>query len=196
MENLYHKDNRALQEQFHSRELADRMIEHIVHDQISEGDRDFIEVRDMFFISTIGESGFPTVSYKGGEVGFVKVLDQKTIAFPGYDGNGMFLTAGNILSDSHVGLLFIDFENQQRMRMHGIASVILDDPLIKEYPEAQYIVRITVENIFPNCSRYIHHYQKLESSKFVPKQGVQTPEAEWKSCDEFKDVIQNQKGSV
>jgi len=189
MENFYHKNNRALQDQFGSRDLADRMIEHIVKDQISESVREFIEKRDMFFISTVGESGFPTVSYKGGSVGFVKVLDQKTIAFPGYDGNGMFLTAGNMLSNNQVGLLFIDFENQKRMRMHGMASVMLNDPLINEYPEAQYIVRIVVENIFPNCSRYIHRYQKLEPSKFVPKLGSKTPEPEWKSYDEFKDAV-------
>lgn len=189
MNNLYHKENRTLQDQFGSRSLANRMVEHIVHDEISEGDRDFIEKRDMFFISTVGEFGNPTVSYKGGAPGFVKVLDSKTIAFPGYDGNGMFLTAGNILLNNKVGLLFIDFETQQRMRMHGTATVNISDPLIHEYHEAQYIVRISIENIFPNCSRYIHKYKKLESSKYVPKQHAPTPEAEWKSLDEFKDVI-------
>src|SRR5512133_4294583 len=139
---LYHAASRKLQDRFDTRRLADRIEERIVHDRIDDGDRAFIEARDMFFIATTDAEGRPQCSYKGGEPGFVRVLDERTIAFPLYDGNGMYLTAGNALANPHVGLLFIDFSERRRLRLNGIASVDDDDPLRPEYPQAQMIVRV------------------------------------------------------
>ena len=119
----YHEGSRRLQDRFDTRRLADRIDERIVHDTIDEDDRAFIEARDMFFIATADAEGRPQCSYKGGEPGFVRVLDERTLAFPVYDGNGMFLTAGNALVNPHVGLLFIDFEGRKRLRLNGVASV-------------------------------------------------------------------------
>lgn len=189
MNDLYHEGNRNLQDKFDSRRLADRVNELIVHDDIMDEDRDFIEARDMFFISTVDELGRPTVSYKGGDKGFVRVIDQKTIAFPGYDGNGMFLTAGNIQANNDVGILFIDFETPHRMRLHGTATVDIDDPLLKETLDAQYIIRISVRNLFINCPRYIHQYKKIENSEYIPKQGCEAPVPEWKTLDVIKDFL-------
>lgn len=189
MNEIYHKGNRDIQDQFDSRRLADRVNELIVHDTITNEDRNFIVARDMFFISTVDDLGRPTVSYKGGDRGFVRIIDDKTIAFPGYDGNGMFLTAGNIGANSPVGLLFIDFEHPHRMRLHGNASINIHDPLLSEYIDAKYIIRITVRNIFINCPRYIHHYKKIEHSEYVPKQGCPAPIPEWKTLDVIKDYL-------
>ncbi|MFN2627540.1 MAG: pyridoxamine 5'-phosphate oxidase family protein [Gaiellaceae bacterium] len=61
----------------------------------------------------------PQCSYKGGDPGFVRVLDDAAIAFPCYDGNGMYLSIGNVLVTAHVGLLFVDFEGGKRLRLHG-----------------------------------------------------------------------------
>jgi uncharacterized protein len=186
---IYHDGNRYFQDEFDSRRLADRLVDVIVHDELEERDRKFIESRDLFFISTVDDSGRPTVSYKGGTVGFVHVVDKKTIAFPGYDGNGMFLTAGNIAKNKDVGLLFVDFENPLRIRLHGTATVHTDDPLLSEFKEAQYIVRISVRNLFVNCPRYVHKFKRVNSSEFVPREGCTTPEPEWKSTAEFEDVL-------
>jgi predicted pyridoxine 5'-phosphate oxidase superfamily flavin-nucleotide-binding protein len=186
---LYHIGNREFQDQFGSRKLADRVNDLIVHDHITDEERTFIESLDMFFISTVDDQGRPTVSYKGGEPGFIRVIDEKTIAFPGYDGNGMFLTAGNILANHEVGLLLIDFENPQRLRLHGTANVDIDDPLLREYLDAIYIFRITIRNIFLNCPRYIHRSQKIEQSEYIPKQGCKTPIPEWKKLDAVQDVL-------
>ena len=191
MDSIYHKGNRELQEAFDSRRLADRLNDMTVHDEITDRDQAFIEARDMMFISTVDANGCPTVSYKGGNVGFVKVLDKKTLAFPGYDGNGMFLTAGNISQDAAIGLLFIDLENPMRLRAHGRASVHLEDDLMGHYPEAKFIVRVRLDNLFINCPRYIHKYKKIKTSEFVPQSGRETPEPEWKGRDEFKDVMPN-----
>ena len=177
---LYHEGSRKLQDRFDTRRLADRIEERIVHDRIDDDDRAFIEARDMLFIATVDEDGQPQCSYKGGDPGFVRVLDDWTIAFPVYDGNGMYLTAGNLLVTKNVGLLFIDFEGRKRMRLNGVASVTDDDPLLADYPEAQLVVRVAATEVFPNCPRYIHEYKLVERSRFVPKSDCQTPVPRWK----------------
>ena len=186
---LYHDGSRELQDRFDTRRLADRIEERIVHDQIDDGDRAFIEARDMFFIATTDEDGQPQSSYKGGEPGFVRVLDERTIAFPLYDGNGMYLTAGNLMTTKKVGLLFIDFEGRKRMRLNGIASVADADPLLAEFPEAQLIVRVSATEVFPNCPRYIHEYKLVKRSRFVPKRECETPVPQWKQSDWAHDVL-------
>lgn len=193
MTDFYHQKNRDLQDQFGTRSLADRINELVTTDQIDEEAKEFITTRNMFFISTVDEKGRPTVSYKGGAKGFVKVLDSGHIAFPLYDGNGMFLSAGNINSSNHVGLLFIDFENPHRLRLHGSATVSDDDALMAEYHEAQMIVRIKVRNLFINCPRYIHPVAEHTESIYVPHKGVETPDAEWKSWEIFDDVLPERK---
>jgi hypothetical protein len=185
---LYHEGNRELQDRFDTRRLADR-IEGRVRDHIDTDDRAFIEARDMFFIATADEDGRPQCSYKGGDPGFVRVLDEHTIAFPSYDGNGMYLTAGNMLVHPQVGLLFIDFEGRKRMRLNGVASVVEDDPLLAEFPEAQFVVRVEATEVFPNCPRYIHQYELVARSRFVPKEQCETPVPQWKRKDWAHDVL-------
>ena len=180
MSDTYHEGNRTLQDRFDTRRLADRLDEAIVGDWIDANDRAFIEHCDMFFLATADDQGRPNCSYKGGEPGFVRVVDEHTIAFPNYDGNGMYLSMGNLLANPQVGLLFIAFEMGHRMRLNGVASVDEDDPLMAEYPEAQFIVRVRARQVFPNCPRYIHRYQLVERSRFVPKAGCETPVPGWK----------------
>jgi uncharacterized protein len=186
---LYHEASRRLQDRFDTRRLADRIEERIVRDRIDDDDRAFIEARDMFFIATVDAEGQPQSSYKGGEPGFVRVLDDRTIAFPIYDGNGMYLTAGNLLLTKKVGLLFIDFEGRKRLRLNGVASVSEDDPLLAEYPEAQVMVRVAATEVFPNCPRYIHEYRLVARSRFVPKSECETPVPQWKHNDWANDVL-------
>ena len=188
MTDIFHDGNRELQDRFDTRRLADRVSD-IVHDVISDRDRAFIEGRDMFFLATVDAQGHANCSYKGGEPGFVRVLDGKTIAFPNYDGNGMYLSMGNVIKTKQVGLLFIDFEHQHRMRLNGEATIDASDPLMAEYPEAQFIVRVTPREIFANCPRYIHQYQLVKRSKFVPKSECATPVPAWKKSGWVDDVL-------
>ena len=189
MSDIYHEGNRQLQGQFDTRRLADRLDEAIVQDSIMPSDRDFIERLDMFFIATVDERGHANCSYKAGDPGFVRVLDEHTLAFPNYDGNGMYLTMGNILTTRQVGLLFIDFENQKRMRLNGEATLHRDDPLMREYPEAQFIVRVRAREVFANCPRYIHKMKLVQRSRFVPKQECPTPVPGWKKGDWVADTL-------
>ena len=189
MAGLYHDGNRRLQDRFDSRRLADRLEEVKVRDHIDDGDRAFIESLDMFFLATADAQGRPNCSYKGGDPGFVRVLDPHTLAFPGYDGNGMFLSLGNALVNPEVGLLFICFERRRRLRLNGTASVSLDDPLLPTWPEAKQVVRVRVREVFPNCPRYIHRYELVERSRFVPRPQQETPVPDWKRTDWASDVL-------
>jgi uncharacterized protein len=189
MPGLYHEGNRRLQDAFDTRRLADRLEEVKVRDFIDEVDRAFIEGLDMFFLATADADGRPSCSYKGGDPGFVRALDEHTLAFPDYDGNGMFLSLGNALVNPEVGLLFVSFERRRRLRLNGTASVDTDDPLLASWPEARAVVRVRVREVFPNCPRYIHHYELVERSRFVPHADADTPVADWKRSDWASDVL-------
>jgi uncharacterized protein len=187
----YHGGSRALQDRFDSRRLADRLEERFLADAvIGADDRAFIERMDMFFLATADAEGWPQCSYKGGAPGFVRVLDERTLTFPNYDGNGMFLSAGNMAVNPHVGMLFIDFVSRRpsRLRVNGVASIVEDDEEPR-YPGAQFVVRVAVTQVFPNCPRYIHRMALVERSRFVPEEGREPPVPDWKRTDWACDVL-------
>ena len=188
-DSMFHDGSRELQAAFDTRRLAERIESLLVKDTISDDVRQFLESVDCFFLATADEQGRPNCSYKGGDPGLVHVVDERTLAFPNYDGNGMYLSTGNVLLNPHVGMLFIDFERGSRTRVNGEASVNFDDPLRDRWPEAQFVVRVKVREVFPNCPRYIHRYQRMERSEFVPRQGCQTPVPDWKRSDWARDAL-------
>ena len=133
----YHAGMRALQDRFDTRRLADRLEEKLAHRVFSDEDRAFIESRSLFFLSTADADGQPDCSYKGGAPGFVRVTGDGELAFPHYDGNGMFRSLGNLLVNPAVALLFVDFERPNRLRVNGRASIADDDPLRASFPTAR-----------------------------------------------------------
>lgn len=183
MQDLYGKQHLALQQDFDTRNLADAVRENIVGTEITTEHRGFIESRDMFFLTTIDHHGYPTCSYKGGGPGFLKVVDSHTLAFPSFDGNGMFLSMGNITANNKVGMLLIDFETPHRVRIHGNASIDRNDALLQSFHGAELVVRVAITSIFVNCPRYIHRYQRLDRSKYVPQPDQPTPPPQWKRID-------------
>ena len=187
--NLYHEHSRALQDRFDSRRIADRLAEKLLRAEFSEEDRAFIARQSFFFLASADAQGRPDCSYKGGAPGFVRVVAADTLAFPSYDGNGMFKSLGNITANAAVGLLFIDFQAGKRLRVNGDAALHLDDPLKDAYPEAQAIVRVRAQHVFPNCPRYIHRMELVEPSPYVPTAGCATPVPGWKRSDAFKDYL-------
>ena len=189
MEQLYFDEHLELQEEFGTRKLADLLDTKWAHRELAEDEQAFIASRDMFFLATVDKEGRPTVSYKGGPVGLVKVIDPKTLAFPGFDGNGMFYSMGNIVGQSHVGLLFIDFETPHRFRVQGRATFSRDSKLISEWVEAKYVVTVEIDRVWVNCPRYVHRYQRVGQSKYVPVADKETPLAGWKRVDLVQDVL-------
>ena len=186
---LYHDGSRRLQDRFETRRLADRLEEVIKHGVFTDADRAFIESRPLFFLATADAEGRPDCSYKGGRPGFVRVVGPSTLAFPSYDGNGMFKSLGNILVNPHVGLLFIDFETPKRLRVNGRASIDERDPLLADFVGAQLVVRVEVEAAFPNCPRYINKMSMVETSAFAPAEGHTPPVPEWKTRPVFREVL-------
>ena len=157
---MYHEGSRGLQDRYATRRLADRLVEVVAHTAFTDKDREFIESRPMFFLATADAEGRPDCSYKGGRPGFVRVLDPHTLAFPSYDGNGMFKSLGNLVVNPQVGMLFIDFERPSRLRVNGRAEWRENDPLLADFVGAQLVVRVRAEAIFPiaratytRCSR-------------------------------------------
>jgi predicted pyridoxine 5'-phosphate oxidase superfamily flavin-nucleotide-binding protein len=188
----YPRGARLLQDRFDTRRLADRLDERFLsRPVIDDDDKAFIERMDMFFLATADAEGRPQCSYKGGDPGFVKVLDEHTVAFPNYDGNGMYLSMGNVLENPNVGMLFIDFVSKRpsRLRLNGVARVVERDELMARYPGAQFVVRVRATQVFPNCPRYIHRMELVERSRFVPREDEVVPVPDWKRSSWACDVL-------
>ena len=188
-ESMYHEGMRQLQDARDTRRIADRLEKVILRTAFTDQDRAFIQRCPMLFVATADAQGRPDCSYKGGMPGFVRVLDERTLALPDYDGNGMYRSWGNVLVNPNVGLLFIDFENQKRLRVSATATISADDPLRAEYPGSVFIVRMAAQRIFPVCPRYIHKMQLVELSAYVPKADYEPPVPAWKTFAEFRDAL-------
>src|ERR1700716_2364222 len=147
---LYHDGNRALQDRFDSRRISDRLEEKLTRTAFTADDKAFIESAIYFFLSTADAEGRPDCSFKGGAPGFVRVTGPSELAFPDYDGNGMFKSLGNLAVNPHVGLLFIAMHGSpKRLRINGRARIDRDDPLLPGTVGAQMIIRVAASVIFP-----------------------------------------------
>jgi uncharacterized protein len=186
---LFGDSHRKLQREFDTERLADRIEARLFREHLTNDDRGFIERMGMFFLATADSAGRPNCSYKGGDPGFVRALDERTLVFPNYDGNGMYISMGNAIENQHIGMLFIDFENQKRLRVNGVAQIESAASIEPPYPEAQFVVKVLVLQVFPNCPRYIHKMKLVERSTFVPRPAVITPVPGWKRMDWACDVL-------
>lgn len=187
---MYHDGNRRLQDQFDSRRISDRLEEKLTRTAFTADDKAFIESAIYFFLATADAEGRPDSSFKGGPPGFVRVTGPSELAFPDYDGNGMFKSLGNLLVNPNIGLLFIDLhEKPRRLRVNGRATISREDPLLATTVGAQIIVRVEACAIFPNCPRYIPKLQLAEPSVYVPKAGCDPVEPAWKGFEMFKGYV-------
>ena len=190
MESHFHDGQRQLQDQFDTRRLADHCAAKLVRDVINPKQKAFIESADMFFLATADEQGRPTCSYKGGDPGFVRVIDDgKALLIPNYDGDGKYLSWGNVLKNPNIAMLFIDFMRGWRLRLHGVASLVEDEAMRGQWPGAQFAVRVAVREVFGNCPRYIHKYQLVERSAYVPRAGSEPPVPDWKMQPDWNAVL-------
>jgi uncharacterized protein len=189
---MFHAENRALQDRFGSRALADRLVETRRRAVFDAEDAAFIAACPFFFLATADAEGRPDCSFKGGDPGFVRVLAPDLLAFPDYDGNGMFKSLGNIRANPAVGLLFMSFDpaaRPARLRVNGTAAVAEDDPLLRDFPGGQLLVRVRPLHVFPNCPRYIPDLVAGALSPYTPRPGSVPPEPEWKGRPALRDVV-------
>ena len=183
---FYADCHRRLQDELGTRRLADAQEVGIVHDVFTEAERAFVRARDMMFLTTVDPVGRPTVSYKGGDPGFVD-FNGNDLVFPSYNGNGMFLSLGNLDANAEVGLLFIDFETPNRLRVQGRARLAEASAR-----GAEVTVRVAPTHIFVNCPRYIHRYSKVAASPYVPRDTGEPPVAAWKRIDYIQGVLSDE----
>jgi len=187
---MYHEGNRALQDAFGSRALADRLDEKLRRDRFNDADAEFIGQLSFFFLATADAEGRPDCSFKGGPVGFARVAAPDELIFPDYDGNGMFKSLGNLGVNPHVGILFMAMgEAPKRLRVNGRAEVTDDDPRIAAIPGAQLLVKVTPVDIFPNCPRYVPNMQLVAPSPYTPDPVAPPVEPAWKSFELFDGVV-------
>lgn len=191
MSAMYGDTHRFFQDAHDTRRLADR-LESMAHAHIDERDREFIEAANMFFLASVDHQGRPTVSYKGGAPGFVRITAPDEILFPVYDGNGMFLSLGNMACTGKVGLLFIDFSRPRRLRIQGTAGLLGPAESGHEFPGAQHLVRVSIDSIFVNCGRYIHPVENQALSPHVPDAQGRQPFPAWKRIDAIADSLGSQ----
>ena len=178
---------RQFQDQFDSRRLADRVIGLTLHTELNDDDIALVSDQSAVWLSTVDAEGWPDVSYKGGNPGFVKVIGRDELHIPIFDGNGMFRSLGNINDTGRVALLFVDTSRPWRMRVHGHATVSTDPVVLAGFVEAKAVVVIKIGRVFPNCGRYVH--KGGEISEYVPQAGKETPIPDWKRLPALSDAL-------
>ena len=192
---FYTKEARSLQDKFLSRGLADQLLATRRHLEFSESDRNIIERAPFFFLATSSSDGYPDCSVKGGNPGFVKILDSSTLLFPDYDGNGMYRSLGNIIANPYIGMLFLEYEGERRkLRINGQAIVSEDPLMMSQLPGAKLAILIKVRDIFPNCPRYVPELEVKKDSAFNPAEGYVPPEPGWKSKEDLKEFVPKRNG--
>jgi len=191
MDNFYGEQNRSFQDTFGTRKMADLLKEVIFNTEFDEDNKTFIESLSSFFLTTIDHQGRPTVSHKGGDAGYIKIIDRNTLIFPSYNGNGMYLSMGNLNANPQVGLLFISFETPRRLRMQGVATVSKDPVLMAHYKEADLVVKVKLTELWINCPRYVPKYERVRESRYTPRENIETPLAGWKQIDGVEDALGN-----
>ncbi|WP_439144776.1 pyridoxamine 5'-phosphate oxidase family protein, partial [Streptomyces albus] len=161
----------ALQERIGSQNRANRFYDDQVLDHLNARMRDFVGRQEMFFLATADRNGECDNSFRAGPPGFLRVLDERTLVFPEYRGNGVHASLGNIQENPHAGLILIDFLRARiGLHINGRAEV-LDDaelrPWVPDLPEdpvpgrrAVLWVRIDVEEAYIHCAKHIPHLQK------------------------------------
>jgi uncharacterized protein len=181
---------RQLQDRFDTRKLADAELQAIVHDELTDTDKAFINAAEMFWLASVDNKGSPTVSYKGGAPGFVHVLDQRTLLFPNYDGNGMYYSMGNVATTASIGMLFMSFERPARLRVQGQATLTDDKALVGRFPGAQFAVQVAITALITNCPRYIPRMTRVAASRYIPDPhtGEQAIPG-WKRIDMIQGVL-------
>lgn len=186
---MFHEGQRALQDRYEGRHVADRLEQHRRHSEFSDDDRQFIENAAFFFLASAwGDS--VDCSIKGGTPGFVQVIGPKELVWPDYDGNRMYRSLGNIVKNPAVGLLFVQFDGSEtKLRINGRARIEDSSPILSDFVGAKRLIHVTAEHIYPNCPRYLPQMETIELSPYAPRKGHVPPEPDWKSRDYIRDAL-------
>jgi predicted pyridoxine 5'-phosphate oxidase superfamily flavin-nucleotide-binding protein len=166
-----------LQEKHNTTSRANAFYRHQVLGYLNPLMQAFVTKQEMMFVGTADRHGEADTSFRAGLAGFIRVLDQKTLVYPEYRGNGVMSSLGNISENPHVGLLFVDFTDQIGLHVNGRARIVEKDeflrvasasePFREDIPPAtgrgpERWVVVSVLEAYIHCSKHIPHMQKID----------------------------------
>ena len=166
-----------LQEKCNTSSRANAFYRHQVLNYLNPLMQAFVTKQEMMFVGTADSHGEADTSFRAGLAGFIRVLDQKTLAYPEYRGNGVMSSLGNISENPHVGLLFVDFTDRIGLHVNGRARIVENEEFLKvasatepvredvapaTAPGPERWVVVSVLEAYIHCSKHIPHMQKLD----------------------------------
>ena len=172
---------KAIQEQQGSRQTYERYIAKGPDtDRVTPELAEFIATLDGMYLGTVSSSGYPYIQFRGGQPGFLKVLDEKTLGFADFGGNAQYITVGNLSTEDKAFLFLMDYRNRQRVKVWGRAEVVEgDEELIERLRIPDYPARIErailfhVEAYSENCSQHIPiRYSEAEVTEIAARSSL------------------------
>lgn len=162
---MFSEAAKRLQEQYGSRGQYRRMEESgATHDRLGMREAEFIDQRDSMYLASVTPDGWPYVQHRGGPKGFLRVLDERTVAFADFAGNKQYITAGNLATNDRVALFLMDYPEQARLKIIGHARIVEagEDPALEEVvrvkgygAKVERVMVIAVTAFDWNCSQHI-----------------------------------------
>jgi uncharacterized protein len=153
---------KAAQTKYGTREINENFVQQgITEDLLTAKEIEFIQARDSFYLGTVGSNGYPYVQFRGGAIGFLRILDEKTLGFADFKGNLQYISVGNLSQSDRVFLFLMDYAHRRRLKIWGRARVIDDVSLLSKltvpnYPaEIERGIIITIEAMSWNCPQHI-----------------------------------------
>lgn len=146
--------------------------------ELTQSEIEFIESRDSFYVSTVGENGWPYVQHRGGPKGFLKVLNDRTLVMADFRGNMQYISTGNINTSHKAALILMDYPNRQRLKIWATSEVLeieehselLDQTMNADYHgQAERLIRFKIEAYDWNCQQHITPRYTLEEIETLPK---------------------------
>mgnify|MGYP000268278269 FL=1 len=161
-EQMFTENVKVIQEIAGSRKSYARMEQGDAYNSIlGPNEMEFINESDSFYMASVSETGWPYVQHRGGNKGFVSIIDEATIGFSDFSGNKQYISVGNFKSNNKVSLFFMDYKNKRRLKLIGHVQVINDEAILNKLAPIDYSARIergiiiTIEGYDWNCPQHI-----------------------------------------
>ena len=175
---IHSRGEYVLQKKYGTHKKAEAFYKKQMLDHLNDEMIQFASKQEIAIISTSDVEGNCDTSFRGGPPGFIRILDEKTLIYPEYMGNGVLASLGNMYENPHIGLLIIDFfESQVGLHINGSVEVLENDMLSshlgiskneqqkwieKENSKCKWWVKVTVDEAYIQCSKHIPYLQKVE----------------------------------
>jgi predicted pyridoxine 5'-phosphate oxidase superfamily flavin-nucleotide-binding protein len=165
------------------------------NDRLGEKEVEFIQARDGFYLASVSETGWPYVQFRGGTPGFLRVIDERTLAWSDFRGNRQYVSVGNLSGDNRVALILMDYANRRRLKLLGHAEVLevgADNGLATQLAvpgyraEVERAVQVRIAGFDWNCPQHItprFTLDEIEQTLTPLRERVAELEAKLASCE-------------